>query len=142
MKAAFKDYINSIGITGGIEERVQNIISQYEILLPAKEVLDIFVSDYFSEDGNRNFDSLWLFFDDCVCEAKNFILVDNFDCAEYRKDLICWWSLDKKDFDLISANDNSRISLSVHYEIQLAWNLKAARNNCMKVIEIIKTRLI
>lgn len=141
MERKYKDYLASIGIYGGIVERIENIMEQYRVIFPDKEVKDIFVTDYFSEDGNRNYESLWLFYDDVVCEAKNFITLDNFDCAKYSKDHLSLWRIEKKDFNLVEYNDNSRISLNANFGIDFEWEMKAARNNCIKLVQIIRERV-
>ena len=54
-------YLSSIGITGTMAARVQSIHDFYTEI-PGVTVDDVFVSEYVSGDGSREYESLWFFF--------------------------------------------------------------------------------
>lgn len=51
-------------------DRVEKIIMFFEDVYPAKDVGDIFVEEYLTKHGSREYDSLTIFSKDLMFEAK------------------------------------------------------------------------
>lgn len=67
----YNDYLRDIGISDGvIKDRVDEIISYFGSLYDNTKLKSIFISEYITEDGNRNYTSLWLIYENIICEAK------------------------------------------------------------------------
>jgi hypothetical protein len=74
------DYLTAMGFTESLFERVETIIQSLENIC-VDEIKDIHVSDFITDDGSRDYDSLWLFSDNFAMEAKQLLTTDNFDIA-------------------------------------------------------------
>ncbi|MEA1992572.1 MAG: hypothetical protein U9N58_10345, partial [Thermodesulfobacteriota bacterium] len=63
MKKEFIDYLESIGIKGGVLlDRIESIYEFYSEMCP-DDIVDIFVTDYIDSDGKREYENLWFFSD-------------------------------------------------------------------------------
>jgi hypothetical protein len=142
MKDEQLKYLDSIGINGNVITRIESIIKQYSIILKEVELRDIFVCDYITEDKTRNYDSLWLFFDGYICESKNFLISDDFDCAKYSKSDNKYWNIQKEKYEMSETNDESRIVLRVSFLNTLKFSMKAAKNNCEELMRVFSTWII
>lgn len=138
MKTEFKSYLNEIGISGAILERVEEIFKFYNEYLKF-EIDEIFVCDYIDADGSRIYESLWFFSNKYCFEAKNFIISDNFDSDFYGKEVYTF-NISKKDFNILEniSNDNSRLNLSFSFNPRRVGTLKASKSNCKQVVKIIE----
>jgi hypothetical protein len=122
-------YIHTVGLSAEIAKRVEQIISGYEILNPTIEIEDIFISDYFKQDGSREYESLWLFSKNYILEAKAFSNTDDFDFAKLMK-MVTYWNVKKENYDFESFTDKSRLAINISLKNQITCNFKAARENC------------
>jgi hypothetical protein len=134
MKAEFVDYLKAIGMTEPLIERVDSVHSFYETLLH-DEVTDIFVSEYVTEDGIRQYESLWFFSAEYVLEAKQFIKQDDFDITPIRG-LIKYWKVEKKEYDFREATTASRCTVIFTTEPGTSATFKASGMNCDKIRDI------
>ena len=135
MKKEFIDYLNEIGLTGAVVDRVKEIYKFYSEFLKF-DIKDIFVSEYINPDGSRTYENLWFFNDTHIFEAKQFITEDDFD-SDFFQDQIISFNINKKDFvmPLESYNENSRVTLTFYFNTR-AGVLKASKINCNKLAEI------
>ena len=135
MRKEFIKYLESIGITKALQERIETI---YECCkeLCSNELNDIFVTDYLQEDGTREYENLWFFSDKYCMEAKNFITVDDFDISPIKK-RINYWTIQKQNYDFKKATGKSYLYLRVSCDVKVQLILKAANNNCDYLKEII-----
>ena len=83
MKKQFADYLSSIGIKELFLKRAKEVINFYQENI-ADNIEHIFVNDYIDEQGNRHYESLWLFTEYYMMEAKQFLTKDEFDIAPNR----------------------------------------------------------
>lgn len=72
MKTEFKSYLNEIGISGAILERVEEIFKFYNEYLKF-EIDEIFVCDYIDADGSRIYESLWFLVINIVLKQKTLL---------------------------------------------------------------------
>ena len=75
MRAEFIKYMESVGITKVLRERIETIYECCKVLC-VNEITGIFITDYIKQDGTREYESLWFFSDKNCMEAKQFIPPD------------------------------------------------------------------
>jgi len=141
MRDEFAPYLASIGILQGVI--LQRIKTIYEFFREecGEEIADIFVTDYITEDGSREYENLWFFSDRCCMEAKGFITRDEFDSAPL-KNRIVRWEVRKQDYDFKKAIQESRLYLRVFLEEEWAMGLKAAAGNCDYLRDIFRRYVV
>lgn len=136
MKQKFNLYLQGIGLTSTIIDRVTEIHNFYTNFLK-QEIEEIFVSEYINPDGSRIYENLWFFNKTHCFEAKQFILNDDFDIDYYSNQIISF-NTTKRDFNSIdlSYNENSRMNLTFYFNANRVGNLKASKINCKSLAEI------
>jgi hypothetical protein len=134
MKNEFVDYLNAINMSETLQARVEAIYEIYEEIVP-DEITGIFVTDYVTDEGLREFESLWFFSDRSALEAKSF--VNKYDLDYTPLSAINYWKLEAKQYDFGEATVESRLRL--HFTIQpVVCNLRASRENCDYLMQILK----
>lgn len=128
MKAEWATYLESIGIQRPFLERVEEVLNFYQQIYP-DQIEDIFVAEYFDKDGNRQYESMWLFSTTSIMEAKKFPREDDFDSALLRKQ-VKYWSIKKTEYNFTKATAKSRMVLYLSLLSGNSCNLKASRRNC------------
>ncbi len=137
MKKEFMDYLESIGIKGGVLiDRIESIHEFYLKMCP-DEIVDIFVTDYIDSDGKREYENLWFFSDRYVMEAKGFAAgKEDFEIAPI-KGRVAYCGIKKQDYDFKEATEKSRLYLVIKLDIIVDGDLKAAKENCDALRDII-----
>ena len=128
MKDEFLKYLESIGMTKTPLKRVETIYAFYTEMCP-DEITDIFVTDYITEDGTREYQNLWFFSTKCCMEAHSFITEDHFDMDVMRGGVHSW-EIKKQDYDFKKATAKSRLHLKFYMSHPRFGELKAAKENC------------
>lgn len=128
MKDEFTNYLKAIDMTDVLISRIEVIYQFYHEICP-EEILSIFVTDFFKEEGTREYENLWFFSQSLVMEAKQFITKDEFDMMLIHKRIV-YWSLEKQEYDFKKATDKSRLRLVLHLTSKLGGDFKASKNNC------------
>jgi hypothetical protein len=130
MKKEFMDYLESIGIKGGVLlDRLESIHEFYSKMCP-DEIVDIFVTDYIDSDGKREYENLWFFSDRYVMEAKGFANgKDDFDITPI-KGRVVHYVIRKQHYDFKEATEKSRLYLEFRLDTEANGDLKAAKENC------------
>ena len=128
MKTEWAEYLESIGVKGLFFKRVEEVLDFYVKVHPA-EILDMFVTEYLDKDGNRQYESLWLFSKTSIMEAKQFLKEDDFDLAAARKQ-VKYWTIKKEEYDFKEASPKSRMTLGFSLATGISGELKASRENC------------
>lgn len=138
MKNEFNEYLIEIGLTGAILARADEIFKYYTVYLNY-EVDEIFVSEYIGADGSRIYESLWFFNKKYCFEAKQFIIVDDFDTDFYEKEIFSF-NATKKEYNINEniITDNSRFNLSFSFNPGRVGILKASKINCKQLSKILK----
>ena len=135
MKDEFKKYLEAIGITEILHRRIKTIYEFYEKICP-NEITNIFVTDYITEDGTREYENLWFFSKKYVMEAKLFIQKDDFDITPIQNRII-YWTIQKQDYDFKKAIEKSRLYLEFRLDTGGICELKASKENCDYLRDII-----
>ena len=127
----FDEYLGAIDIPQVIQGRVYEILDIVKNFLDIDEINDIYISEYVGQ-SSREFESLWIFTDKFISEAKNFRNEYNID----RIRVDCKFTYinimyDKYDFVKRKATVNSRMILNVHSNSEgITCALKGSGLNC------------
>jgi hypothetical protein len=142
MKKEFDRYLTDIGITNTYRERVGAVHQFYRALCP-EEITGIFVSEYVTEDGSREYENLWFFSESYCMEAKGFLTPreDNFDMAPI-KGRVERWQIKKQEYDFESSTSASRLYLHVDLSADAYCDFKASGENCDYLRDIVLQRII
>ena len=134
------EYLNDIGIdqNSPTGERIKSIIDYYGTLYDNNELKDIFISEVTQKDGNRTYTSLWLIYNNRICEAKNFLTEFDLDSVFYSLDDIRYWNLKFKDIININEPKNSdRAYLSISMkQSETSAEFQASQLNCKYLVNI------
>jgi hypothetical protein len=93
------------------------------------KIEDIFIDDYFKEDGTREYEDLWFFSNSYCLEAKKFLTQIDLDITPMKK-RITYWSVKIQDFNFKESSEKSRFDLRLQFLGQIAGDLKASKKNC------------
>lgn len=140
MKTKFSDYLKEVGINGQFLKRVDGIISFYSSIY-TDSIQEIFVSEYRTQNGKREYESFWLFTSKFACEAKQFLTEDNFDTTPIAKK-IKYWELKKTKYDLNTSTDESRMVVEFLMGTEISGSLKASKKNCEHLYKIFKEFIV
>jgi len=135
MKKEFIKYLESINITKAYCKRIETIYEFYKDMCP-DEITGIFVTDYITEDGAREYDCLWFFSEKYIMEAKQFITKDDFDIAPIQNRIV-YLASKKQDYDFKKATEKSRLNVKFDMDTQVGCTFKASNENCDYLKEII-----
>ncbi len=128
MKTEWAEYLESIGIKELFLKRVDEVLDFYVKVYPS-EIQDIFITEYSDKDGNRQYESVWLFSETSIMEAKQFLKEDDFDSAAARKQ-VKYWKVQKEQYDFKQASAKSRMTVTFTLTTGIGGQLKASRENC------------
>jgi len=128
MKAEFVSYLNSISATDQVMARVEIILNFYKEACP-EDIMDIFICETIKSDGNREYQSLWLFSEKYAMEAKNFLIQDDFDIMPI-KNLMTYCDVQKTEYDFNNASEGSRLLVKISVTHMLNGELRASKANC------------
>lgn len=140
MNEKFKEYLHSIDATDPIIVKVESVYNDYLKVCP-DEITGIFVSEYVEDSGERIYENLWFFSERYCIESKNFTQGNNIDIAPLKKEVHRIF-LDKKDYDLNNANVQSRMVLHFALSFGISGTIKASKENCDYLRDIIKKYII
>lgn len=140
MKQEFIEYLESIGITNTLRERIETIHEFYQGICP-DDITGIFIMDYVKEDGDREYESLWFFSEKYCMEAKQFVLRDDFDITPIEGRVV-YWKIRKTDYDFKKAIEKARLSLQIRLDTGVTGELRASGENCDYLKDIIVTYVV
>jgi hypothetical protein len=128
MKAEWATYLESIGIQKLFLKRVEEVFDFYQQVYP-NQMEDIFVTEYIDEEGNTQYENIWLFSTTSAMEAKNFLKEDDFDSVPLIKQ-VKYWSIKKTEYDFTQATTKSRMVLQFSLLSGISGHMKASIKNC------------
>lgn len=135
------EYLAQLGMSRVLVGRVRTIYEFYDALYP-NQISRVFVTDRVTDEGRREYGSLWLFTDGMMCEAKQFVHEDNYDAMRYR-DAISYWTLEARDYDFNEADEDSRLKLRLVMSFgQMAASFEAAEDNCDHLMSLLRELII
>lgn len=128
MKTEWTTYLESIGIQELFLKRAEEVIDFYQQIYP-DQIEDIFVTEYFDKEGNRQYESLWLFSKTWTMEAKLFLTQDDFD-ATPLKNQVKYWCIKKTEYNFRESSAKSRMTIEFILLTGISGTLKASGKNC------------
>ncbi len=126
MKPEWAEYFESIGLIGEFLDRARQVVDFYTIVCE-DEIDDVFVSEYVDDENNRHYESMWLFSENRIAEAKSFLTEDRFDSAIPR---LKYWELTKRDYEFDETTKESRLNVRFSVIGEVSGELKASAENC------------
>ena len=131
-------YLESIGITGALTEKVEKVADFYTNYLKV-QLNDIFISEYVNTEGSRFYENLWFFNEDFCYEAKSFMSKEDFD-SDILKNAVKCFTIKMTDFDIVNniSNEKSRMFLDFGLKSDRNGDMKASKDNCKQLSVIIK----
>jgi hypothetical protein len=132
----FTNYLRRLGMTSPLITRASEVYEFYRILVPGP-IPGIFVSEYATADGTRQYENLWFFTRRFAMEAKSFVTADNFDIAPYGRRLAAL-VVRKEDYDFRKAKEGSRLSVDCVDESAVTYSLRASGLNCDSLRDIVR----
>lgn len=136
MKEEFSKYLKKIDTTDVIRKRVEAIYNFYKDVCP-EEIDGIFITDYITEDGRREYENLWFFSNNYCMEAHNFLERDEFDIEKMSKRVL-GWNIEKNNYDLNKKpTEKSRLLVHIKLTHTTSCVLKASKNNCEFLMQIL-----
>ncbi len=141
MKAGFEVYLADIGMTDHpdgvlLRQRIDTVLQFWESVCIDEQVKRIFMTDIVNEDGSVAYKNLWLFSDSFVMEATAFLSTDVIDLVVI-KDNILQWVVRKQEYDFGETNAKSRLSVEFTLHGGLSGSLRASRQNCRHLKEVL-----
>jgi hypothetical protein len=132
-------YLDDLGASGIVRERVAYFLKLYGALVPEATFTDVFIDDLIDEDGDRQYESLWLIGPSLLAECDNV----GFDAPADKWDLAAWDRIklikfDSRAFDPNNINDGSRLSLEWSNDEGLGGIMKATGANCENLVRILR----
>lgn len=143
MEKNFSLYLNEIKVPKPLQEKIEEMINYFKKILSKEKLENIFLCNSLSENGTYDYTSLWLFFDDAVCEAKNFLKMIDYDYMSISQTQFKYWNI-KSDIDnqFESFNEKSKIMLHIDFTNGLLWELSACGENCRFLYDLFKTYIL
>lgn len=141
MKEEFKNYLNDIGFTQIVINRVEEIHEIIESIFSI-EITDIFVEDYI-KGSEREYDALYFFSENLSISAVNFRVEAEFR-AIYLSEHIVNMRVLLNDYNIKDEefNDNSKLIVEIETDQETYDSLKSAKNNCNYLKKILTKYLI
>jgi hypothetical protein len=127
MKDEFLAYTQTISLSTTLTAKVRSVFDFYSTICP-EEIKWIHISDYFTQEGERVYEAVYLFSDNFAMEAKEFASREDFDLAPIE--LISYLGIKKQDYDLKQATEKSRLTLFFHFSEKAYVEMKASKENC------------
>lgn len=140
MKSEFVKYLKSIGMTKPLLERIEIIYGFFEEICP-DEITDMFINER-TKAGERTYESLWLFSERYVMEAKQFIRdIDDFDITPI-KGRVKYCNIKKTKYDFATATQESKAYVRVELDTGIVGELRASQGNCDNLGNIIRKYIL
>lgn len=131
MKEEFITYLNSIDMSSALIDRATEVFRFCAQVCP-EEITDIFVSEYVSEEGQREYENLWILSPTYVGEAHNFLDKEEFDVVAMRSS-VSRLEVQKEEYDFTAATRKSRLHIEFWLGVAgfpISGNMRASGTNC------------
>jgi hypothetical protein len=98
--------------------------------LRLEEITDVFVSEVTNELDKHDYQSLWLFTDSFILEARNFIVAPDRDIRIAPK-AVSYMTCRARDYDFVNATNASRLHVTLGVATrEFIFELRASKSNC------------
>ena len=137
----FTTYFESIGLTDNFLALAEKY-SEIYINIYGDDIKDCFVSEYLDSNGTKNYENIWFFSDNFVCESKSFLFAaPTYDTASI-KNLISHWISSVENYELDRATLDARMTLEFTMSTHTKAFLRGSGVNCEHLVKILKTYVI
>jgi len=142
MKENIVRYLNCIGMSEAVVNRVSCIYNEITQLFATKEIEAALICDV-NNNGLREFTSLWFFTSSMAYECKRFMVSDDYDVTPIEKNVVYFNIIkDKYSFDK-DPEDNSQVTMNaLSINGKITMNFHVTGENCKYAIEIARNFLI
>lgn len=143
MKPEIVEYLRSIGMGDLLVAQATAIHDQY-IAITGKAIQDALVSEYVTEDGQRQYSTLFFFNDTDIYEAGNFLSdTPTMWIARLTRNL-AYLGLTPKEYDFATASPASRLNLQCRWMQGTSFVLKVqtSGDNCKQLLEMVRKYLM
>ena len=140
MKPEFESYLRDIGVSDVLYSRVEQLLSEFRPFIP-DEPQSLFLTDHIDKEGKRHYGNLWIISTNFVMECKNIGTEESIDLVKYHEG-VQYLEIKKENYDVKLANDDSRLFVKVQFQEDLSGELRAARNNCDYLRDILTTHFM
>jgi len=134
------EYLLSIGLTQTARGRVDQIHAFYREVCP-DDITGVFVTDFVTEEGLREYQNLWFFSDRFCMEATQFMSRDWFDMA-LLKNAVVRWAIKKQNYDFEQARETSRLHIEVGLLHNVSGSFSASRENCDYLRDVLLRHIV
>ena len=133
-------YLNDLELSTVYLERIQEVYDLYRNICP-EEITNIFITDYTTNEGKMQLETLWFFSDSYCMEAKQcFTNQEAFDIAYFNKS-IERIVIKKQNYDFKKATLKSRLNIEIKIKGDIFGLFKASQYNCDNLKNIFLTQL-
>ncbi|HCG63240.1 MAG: hypothetical protein A2Y31_04130 [Spirochaetes bacterium GWC2_52_13] len=130
------EYLERLGIRDeSTPKRVKQILDFYKEIYSGEEPKFLFVSEFLNGDGKREYTSLILFYNDIICEAKNFRTEYNLDANQFDPST-CYWNFKLSNIPTCEQSEIKSAYLNFYFSFNMSLELKATDDNCQNLLEI------
>lgn len=136
MKGEWIDYLKSVDVSETLQAHIQSVFEEFSPFF-SEEIDRIFISDLIDEEGIRRHNNLWYFSKSYSHETKDITSGDNIDVVKHSSKIIRI-KISRENFGFTDYNDKSRLFVQVEFSGGLSGELRATRNNCVVLADIIK----
>ncbi len=140
MKQHWVEYLESIGIVDLYLERAAKVVFFYDLIYPG-DIEHIFVSEYVDNDGQRQYETMWLFSTTDAMEARRFLHRVDYDATPLLG-RIRYWRLTADDYEEGKASAKSRLTVNLGLSDGISGELKASGNNCDHLMTVFKQVIV
>lgn len=140
MKREWLDYMKSIGLAAPFLGRAEQVLLFFEKVHP-DAIDEIFINEYSDKEGNRHYESLWLFSKNAAMEAKRFLQEDDFDSTPLMGQ-VKYWTVKKTEYDFDKASPQASMTLEFSLVSGVSGNLHASGLNCDHLKRIFLSHIV
>ena len=107
-------YLTEIGLTATAIDRIGQIVDGVTVFTSGP-IQKLFVSDSVDNEGIRRYMSLWIFKENTITEAKQFMVKKDIDFVETSAKII-YTNIVYEEYDLVNFTEKSRLEARVIVE--------------------------
>ena len=133
-----KAYMESLGLGDLLIGRAEAVLSEIPHMLPLKQsILEVFICDLLDKDRRRAYTHLWVITEDYMCEAKDFLLRDDFDIVSRSR--MTYANVTKTNMPGFVGTNDSQMRLEVNFgDTRIQGVFTATSSNCNNLIALYK----
>lgn len=132
----FEEYLRKVDVTTKLlSDRVRFLYEVASKMCPEK-IEQLFISDYIKKDNTRGYESIWFFSKGFVLEAHDFETNYELDIVPIKVYRV---EIELNDYDFKKAKEESRLRVLIHFAGDVSGELKAAKENCDVLRDIVFT---